>query len=125
MEDEIIKVDLVDPFDKDGVDWLLVCRVVSRIRVLHLLVSSVQIFLHRLDPPFEPLFRYITGDLAEDVNAVTIRIRVAVVVIDEVAALGPIHFVSAGAHERRKQRQGSLSLLLLYTLEVIAAGPGI
>jgi hypothetical protein len=48
--------------------------------------------------------------LAEDFYAETIRIRVAVVVIEEVAALVAIHFVSAGAHERRKQRQGSLSL---------------
>jgi len=63
VENEIIKVDFVDPFDEGGVDWLLVRHVVSRTRsrVLHVLVLSFQIFLNRPDPLFEPLFRYIRG----------------------------------------------------------------
>ena len=54
---------------------------------------------------------------AKDSFTESIRIGVAVAVIDEVAALVAIHFVSARAHERRKERQGSIlsgSLLIFY-----------
>ena len=98
MENEIIKVDFVDPFDKDGVEWLLVRHVVARTRVLQPLVLFVQTFLSHTYPLFEPLFRCITWDLAEDCYAEITRIGIAVVVIDEVTAIVAIHFVSAGTH---------------------------
>ena len=114
MENEIIKVDFVDPFDMERVEWLLVRHVVSRTRVLDLLVFCVQTFLNLPDPLFEPLFRYIAGDSVENSYAERFRIGVAVVVIDEVAALVAINFVSAGPHGWEK---GTTEELCLFSVE--------
>ena len=87
----------------ERVEWLLVRHVVSRTRVLDLLVFCVQTFLNLPDPLFELLFRYIAGDSVEDSYAERFRIGVAVVVIDEVTALVAINFVSTGPHGWEKE----------------------
>ena len=59
-------------------------------RILRPLVMlCVHTFLNGPDPLFEPLFRYITGDLAEDFYADNQdrSLKLAIVVIDELTAL--------------------------------------
>ena len=115
---------MLGPFG--GVVWLLVCRVVIPTRLPHVVVFCVQFFLDLSGPLFELLFRCISGDLAEYLYAVKIRSGIVVLVIEEVAALIAIHFACAGAHERKKQWQGSLPSFFLYCdpRRSMTAGPG-